>query len=221
LCIRGTKFILLAGLPVLLTLILSGDTFIKLWIGEDFYASYLPLALLSIAWAFNYLKSAAACVLIGLSRHKMAAWLVLAQAILDLGLGLFLVKPMGMLGVAWGTLIASVLMNVVFQVHALHLLGISVERFLGQTIVPAVITLIPFALVLELLDSSFPPSGLFAYFLQVMLALGSMAIFFPWVGLTRRERHLVWYNLRYYMPSIKMLQPQVYSLQKLRSLLGR
>jgi O-antigen/teichoic acid export membrane protein len=221
LCIRGTKFVLLAGLPVLLTFILSGDTFIRLWVGEDFYASYPPLVLLSIAWAFNYLQSAAACVLIGLSRHKMAAWLVLAQAILNLGLSLFLVRPMGMLGVAWGALIASVLMNLVFQVHALHLLGVSIKRFLGQAIVPAVIALIPFALVLEWLVSSFPPSGLFTYFLQVAFAMGSMLIFLPWIGLNRRERHLVWGNLSHYRLSPKSLQPQLYGLQKLRSLLGR
>lgn len=221
LCIRGTKFILLAGLPVLLAFILRGDTFIRLWIGEDFYASYPPLVLLSIAWAFNYLQSAAACVLIGLSRHKMAAWLVLAQAILNLGLSLVLVRPMGMLGVAWGALIASVVMNLVFQVHALHRLGISVERFFGQAIVPAAIALIPFALVLELLATSFPPSGLFTYFLQVAFAVGSMLIFLPWVSLTRRERHLVWCNLRDHITSTKILQPRVYNLQKLRSLLGR
>jgi O-antigen/teichoic acid export membrane protein len=221
LCIRGTKFVLLAGLPVLLTFILTGDTFIRLWIGEDFYASYPLLVLLSIAWAFNYLQSAAACVLIGLSRHKMAAWLVLAQAILNLGLSLFLVRPMGMLGVAWGALTASVIMNLVFQVHALRLLGISGKRFLAQAITPAAIALIPFVLVLESLSSSFPPSGLLNYFLHVAFAVGSMLIFLPWFGLNRRERHLVWGNLRHYIPSIKSLQPQLYSLQKLRSLRGR
>ena len=209
LCIRGTKFILLTGLPVLLTFILTGETFIRLWVGEDFIASYPPLVLLSLSWAFNYLQSAAACILIGLSRHKIAAWLVLVQAALNLSLSLILVRSMGMLGVAWGALMSSVVMNLVFQVHGLRLLGISLWSFLRQAIVPTALALIPFVVVLEFLSYSFSPTRLLTYFLHVALAIGGLLIFLPWFGLSRSERNMVWHNLNYYGISIKRIHSQL------------
>jgi O-antigen/teichoic acid export membrane protein len=199
LCIAGTKFVLLIGLPILLTFILSGDTFLRLWVGEEFSASYPPLVLLSLGWAFNYLQSAAGCILIGLSRHKIAAGLVLVQAALNLGGSLFLVKSMGVLGVAWGALIASVVMNLVFQIHALRLLGISLGRFLAEGIVPVAIAVIPFVVVLEYLSSFFTPTNLATYFLQVALAVCSMLIILPWLVLSRDERDIVWSNLNRWM----------------------
>jgi O-antigen/teichoic acid export membrane protein len=164
--------------------------------------------LLSLGWAFNYVQATAACILIGLSRHKIAAWLVLVQAALNLGSGLFLVQSMGMLGVAWGALIASIIMNLVFQVHALRQLGISGKRFLVQAIVPTAIALLPFVAVLEFLSSSLPPVSLSTYFLHIALAVGSALVFLPWLGFSAAERKLVWHNLKHWMQSTGLLTSQ-------------
>lgn len=192
LCIGGTKYILLSGLPILLTFILSGETFIKLWVGEGFSGSYPPLVLLSLAWAFNYLQSAAACILMGISRQKVAAWLVLAQSLLNLGLSLYLVQSNGMLGVAWANMITSVVMNLAFQAHALHVLGIATGRFVVQALLPTGVALLPFVAVLEVLFVFSPPTGLLTYFLHVALASCCMLACLPWLGLSQGERDWLW-----------------------------
>lgn len=199
LCMTGTRFILLIGLPILLTFVLSGDMFVMLWIGEGYGQSYGPLVLLSISWAFNFIQSASACILMGVSRHKIAAWLVLVQAALNVVLSLYLVRSMGMMGVAWGALISSVVMNMVFQVHALRLLGISTTRFLAQAVAPAGTALLPFAAVLMMLFTAYTPPNLLAYFVCVGIALAGMALFVPWLGLTRDEREAVWHRIAGWM----------------------
>jgi O-antigen/teichoic acid export membrane protein len=135
----------------------------------------------------------------GVSRHKIAAWLVLVQAALNVVLSLYLVRSMGTMGVAWGALISSVVMNVVFQVHALRLLDISTARFLAQAVVPAGIALLPFAAVLMTLFATYTPSNLLVYFVCVGIALAGMALFVPWLGLTRDEREAGWHRIAGWM----------------------
>lgn len=192
LCMTGTRFILLIGLPILLTFVISGDMFVRLWVGEGYGESYGPLILLSLSWACNFVQSASACILMGVSRHRMAAWLVLVQAALNVTVSLYLVRSMGMLGVAWGALISSAVMNLIFQIHALHLLGITMARFLLHSVVPAGIASLPFVAVLASLVASYNPPNLFFYFACVGIAVFCMALCAPWLGLTRGERELVW-----------------------------
>lgn len=199
LCMTGTRFILLVALPILLTFVLSGDMFVRLWIGEGYGQSYGPLVLLSISWAFNFIQSASACILMGVSRHKIAAWLVLVQAALNVVLSFYLVRSMGMIGVAWGALISSVVMNIVFQVHALRLLEIPFSRFLAQAVAPAVVALLPFATLLMVLFATHTPTTLLVYFACVGIAVAGMALFVPWLGLTRDEREALWRRMAGWM----------------------
>jgi O-antigen/teichoic acid export membrane protein len=191
LCIGGTKSVLMIGLPILITYILTGDLFLRLWVGEAFGQSYLPLALLSVAWAFNYLQVCALCALIGLSRHKVAAWMALVQSFLNVGLSIVLVKSMGMLGVAWGAMLASVVMNLIFQVHALRQLQIPIGRFVNQAVLPWAATMLPFTLVLGFLTVVYPPARLINYFAEVAVAVSCMMLFLPWLGLNSNERVMV------------------------------
>lgn len=205
LCLTGTRFILLIGLPILLTFVLSGDMFVRLWVGEGYGQSYGPLVLLSISWAFNFIQSASACILMGVSRHKIAAWLVLVQAALNVVLSLYLVRSIGMLGVAWGALISSVVMNLVFQVHALRLLEIPIGRFFVQAIAPAGIALLPFAAALVMLFATYTPPNLLVYFGCVGIAVACMAVFVPWLGLTRDEREAGWRRIAGWMQQAGVL----------------
>jgi O-antigen/teichoic acid export membrane protein len=191
LCLSGTKFILLTGWPILFTFILTGERFICLWVGEEFRASYPPLVLLSLSWACNYLQSAAACVLMGLSRHKAAAWLVLAQAVLNLGISLVLVRSIGTIGVAWGAFLSSAIMNLVFQVHALHLLGISLWSFLKHAILPTIIAFIPFILMSTVLSYYLFIDNFLSYFMHIFLSLFVMIILLPFIGMNKNERNFI------------------------------
>jgi O-antigen/teichoic acid export membrane protein len=191
LCLKGTRFILLTGLPILITYALSGDAFIRLWIGPGYDPSYGVLALLSLGWSFNYVQAAAACVVIGLSRHSIAALLVVVQAILAVGLGIGLVRGFGILGVAGGAAAASIVMNTLFQRHALRVLDVPVWRFLREGVAPALMACLPLSVALPMLMTSYPPTTLLGYFAEVALSVGATAVLSPWLALTRTEREML------------------------------
>jgi O-antigen/teichoic acid export membrane protein len=201
--VRGSKFILLVGLPILLTFIISGQAFLSLWVGEEMVASYGPLVLLSLGWAFNYGQTAAVCILIGLSRHKVAAWLSLIQALLHLALSSILGYQYGLLGIAWGAFISSAIIATLIQIHAMRELGIPPRRFLLEALIPTALSLVPFVSVLFLLSASLPPHSLFTYFLQVAMAVSSMLILLPWVGMDRQERTAVWGKLNRWIQTLR------------------
>ena len=191
LCMTGTKYVLMVALPILATFILTGDEFILLWIGEGFEASYVPLILLSIAWGFSFLHTPTNQILLGISRHKTVAWLVLVQAVATLTLSLVLVRSYGIIGVALGLLIPSVVIHLIIQIHALRLLEIPLLKFLSNAIAPACVTVIPFIILLKLLVVTLAPSGLVGYFLMIGVAVAGMLVFLPWAGLTRDERDMM------------------------------
>lgn len=188
LCLRGTKGILLVALPILSTFVLGGDLFITLWIGDALLGSYAPLVLLSGAWTMNILTLASSCTLIGLSRHRTAAWFVLGQALLDVVLSLVLVRFYGVAGVAAGAMLAAVVMNIAIQIHALRVFDIPVVVFAGKAVAPAVLALIPFVVCLPAALAVLHPTGLLEYFLCVGVAVGAYVALLPWTGLTAVER---------------------------------
>lgn len=203
LCTRGSKYILFVGLPILFTFIISGETFLTLWIGEEMRASYGPLVLLSLGWAFNYGQTAGASILMGLSRHKVAAWLSLIQALLYLTLSSILGYWYGLLGVAGGAFISSAIIATLVQIHALRVLDIPLGRFLLEALAPTASSLVPFVAVLFLLSATLPPHGLLVYFFQVGMAVCSMLILLPWVGMERQERTAIWDRLNRWLQMLR------------------
>ena len=191
LCLTGTKTILLVGLPILATFVLAGEMFLKLWVGEGMIGSYPPLIFLSVAWGMNLLSLSSSCVLIGVSRHQTAAWCVLGQAVLDVGCSLALVRDYGVVGVAVGAMIAASIMNLVLQLHALRVLGIPVRMFVQQALAPAILSVVPFVLMLALVMRTLPPTGMVGFFVCVTLAVGFFLLLLPVIGLNSVERAYV------------------------------
>jgi O-antigen/teichoic acid export membrane protein len=188
LSLNSAKLILLIGYSILITYLVSGDIFISLWLGKQFAVAYTPLILLSFCWAFFYLQSPFLVILIGLSRHKVPALLMLVQAFLSVGLGVFLVQTNGIPGVAWAAFIASVFTNSISMLYGLRALGVSFLTYLRKTLFPALLGLIPFGVTLTLLTNFYQPVGLFGYFSQITASMVTMGILLPWLGLDSQER---------------------------------
>ncbi len=187
LCLSSAKFILLIGFTILLTYIISGDTFISLWLGKEYALSYTPLVLLSLSWGFYYLQNAIFVILIGLSKHKIPALLMLGQAVLNVSMGFYFVQQVGMIGVAWGALIASGVMNGLSLRYGLSKLGISGRQYFVKTLVPAFLGLLPFAISLITISFLFEPNNLLTYFIQVFVSLFMACMCLPWLTLNPME----------------------------------
>jgi O-antigen/teichoic acid export membrane protein len=97
------------GAPLLIT----GGDFIRLWMGSEFEDSIPILALLTIPLFFTTPAVAFGNYLHAINRHRVYARLLLAEAACNLVLSVILVQRLGIVGVAIGTLIPSILFRAI------------------------------------------------------------------------------------------------------------
>lgn len=108
------KFLIVTEISVFLTLLcvpplmILGDVFIKLWMGEQYLDSYIPMLILAVASIFAGCNRVCVTVLYAKAKHKYYAKVNLFEGVVNLGLSLILVSYFGIVGVAMGTAIATV-----------------------------------------------------------------------------------------------------------------
>lgn len=93
---------------IALCLIFYGKDFILLWLGDGFAASYDALVPMSIGAALSLGMMPSDGYLLGTAAHRMLARCTMAEGVSMTVLALLLVRPFGLMGVAWAFLIASV-----------------------------------------------------------------------------------------------------------------
>jgi O-antigen/teichoic acid export membrane protein len=173
LLIRGTQATLALALPISLTLIFRGKTFIGIWMGRQYSEmSGNVLQILMIAQFFSVATATSGSVMMAIGKHKPAAKAAAFEALLNLGLSLILVKTVGIYGVAWGTSISNALFCSLFWPrYVCKTLRIPVRRFLWEGWVKIVLCSIPFAVVCALADRYWHPHSLVVFFSQVLVTL--------------------------------------------------
>jgi len=148
LLMRGTKFcVLLAAWFGTLFYFLGGDL-IGLWLGPDYAESAMLLNVLALGICLNIAMSMGGPTLLAMAKHRYSAYMIIFQAVANVGLSLWLVWDYGLLGVALGTTIPRVITNIlVYPWIVCRLNGVDVRRFAGQAWVPALAGSAPCALV--------------------------------------------------------------------------
>lgn len=164
LLLTGSKYSVLVSWPVLFGLVVFGDNLIRTWVGDS-YATTAPLArvltphgpsasaaqvlaLLALPTLIALPQSAASSVLYGVSRHRGVVTLSILNALLNLGLSILWVRPLGIAGVALGTAVPLALVagfaTIQYTCRALALpLGHYVWEGLVRPGLCAVVFLIP------------------------------------------------------------------------------
>ena len=141
----GTTLALLLGLPICLGFVFLGKQFMTLWMGNDYVFSATILAVLTIPQFTSIPQHSSVLVLASMARHKALAYMVLAEGIANLALSIFLVRRMGIIGVAWGTVIPHFInTGIVIPLYTLRILNISVSEYLRRAFLRPVLCAIPF-----------------------------------------------------------------------------
>jgi O-antigen/teichoic acid export membrane protein len=103
--IQGTRLSLATVIPVGGATMLMAGPLVQAWVGSEFAASVLVLRLLSVAVIVRVGSATAGTLLKGAGEHRLVAFANVGAAIVNLALSIALVKPLGLAGVALGTLI--------------------------------------------------------------------------------------------------------------------
>jgi len=108
----GSKYTLLLSLYVFSGIYLLGGSFIRIWMGQKYGDTVEPILLvLALAKVIALSQSISVARFFGTSQHHLLGKLNMIEAASNLTLSLILVRPFGMIGVAYGTLIPSIVCN--------------------------------------------------------------------------------------------------------------
>ncbi|MCX6826362.1 MAG: oligosaccharide flippase family protein [candidate division Zixibacteria bacterium] len=89
--------------------LIFADPMIKLWIGSGYESSATLLKILIVPAAIYLPSAIGEAILYGIERHKNFLHIILVEGVLNLSLSLLLVQKYGMYGVAYGTIMAQVI----------------------------------------------------------------------------------------------------------------
>lgn len=128
--IFGTNVALLIGLPICFGYLFLGRQFITLWMGNEFSSSAIYLAVLTIPQFASLPQYISAQVLVGLGKHQVLARVAIVEGVLNLILSIILIRKIGLVGVAWGTVIPH-LVNaaVIIPAYTLRTVGLSAREY--------------------------------------------------------------------------------------------
>jgi O-antigen/teichoic acid export membrane protein len=182
---NGTRATLMISLPILITFIVRGPSFIGLWMGPEYaHNSGIVLIILSIALFFSYANRTAGAIAFGVEKHKTTALWSIGEGVANLALSILLVHWYGIYGVAIGTMVPSLVVQVILWPRYISkLVGLSSFEVIAQIWAPMLLASIPFAAATYAVSILFPAHSLAVFFLQVVATL---PIFFLTVALVFR-----------------------------------
>jgi O-antigen/teichoic acid export membrane protein len=144
LLVVGTRLALLVTLPLCLGLLFLGRQFITLWMGPAYADSAVILMVLTIPQFGSMSQYASALVLTGMARHHALAYIALGEAAANVVLSIVLVQKMGLIGVAWGTVIPHLISTtIVVPLYTLHVLRLNPSEYLRQAYLRPVLCALP------------------------------------------------------------------------------
>lgn len=108
--------------------------FITLWAGPDYLLAYPVVVTIALNFATNYLQNVVQIFREACGAFVLGKYRPVATAVLNLGISVLLVKPMGIAGVFWGSIISRMVTTWWFDAWMLcrACFGISPARYYGE-----------------------------------------------------------------------------------------
>jgi O-antigen/teichoic acid export membrane protein len=135
---ESTKWILVIALAVATPLVAFADSLIHAWVGEGFVPAVLVADILCAGGIVSIGGSPASYILMFKGRHKLLAGLALADSVANVILSVILIRPFGIVGVALGTTLPLLIVNVFVNAPlACRLIDMPVHRLFRAAVLPA------------------------------------------------------------------------------------
>jgi O-antigen/teichoic acid export membrane protein len=186
--VRMSKYSVALALPLIFGLGLAGGWLLDKWMGPRFVGVLPVLQVLLVSLAVTAFNHPGYSVIMGTRRVGQQMWTYNAPlALTNLLLSVWLVQYYGIIGVALGTAIPSILLEYPFLRLVTSLVGMSIWQFAQQvvwpTLVPALVSFVPAMIVAAMVprDSVVLPA--------ITLACGAVYAVWFWArSLSHAER---------------------------------
>ncbi len=194
---NGTRAVIMVSLPILLTFVLRGSSFIGLWMGPQYaHSSGIVLTILSIALFFSQANRTAGAIAFGIEKHKTLAVWAVGEGVANLALSVLLAKWYGIYGVAIGTMVPSLLIHLVFwPMYISKIVGVKGSEVILTIWAPMILASVPFASLTYLVERYYPAHNLPEFLLQVIAILPALLITIGFVH-HKYVRSQVWPRLK-------------------------
>ena len=166
-------FATLVAAPIALTFAVRGESFITLWMGPQ----YGPIsgAVLQVLAVVVWLEASRSVVMhsfIGKGRQRTLLPGIAAEAVSNVLLSILLVAPLGVIGVAYGTLIPFIFISLwYFPSRLSREMSVSMKAYYRDAIMMPTIACLPFAVLCWVIEKRWPAANLPVFFGQVLLSL--------------------------------------------------
>jgi O-antigen/teichoic acid export membrane protein len=192
--VQGIKLSLALAAPLCVGLIVLADPLIHTWVGARFSASVVPTQIMLLVVLVRISTASANLILKGAGQHRLLTWTNATTAVVNLLLSIALARPLGLVGVALGTLIpVSVATAFILYPAACRRVDVPVVRPLAQAIWPA---LWPAVFMVAALRLGPRPASLLTVGISLMAGgLVYVGLFFS-LAISAPERRFYWTKLR-------------------------
>ena len=205
LLLKAVRFATLIIMPISLTFLLRGSSFIRLWMGPQYgEQSGRVLWILALALIFVASDQVAISTMLGIGKQKLLAFVVLGEAVCNLVLSIAFVRPLGIFGVAWGTALPSLVVSLLFWPwYVRSTLGIPVRSYIAFAWLRPGASAVPFGLLSYWIDRRWPAPNLFVYFLQVGAILPTVVLVAWYLCFDPSDRKI--YAQRFVLPILRTI----------------
>jgi O-antigen/teichoic acid export membrane protein len=134
----GTRFSLATVVPLAAALLLMAGPLVRTWVGPEFEGSIIVVRLLAVIVVVRVGNATGSTLLKGAGSHRLVAGVNVATAIVNVSLSIALARPLGLEGVAIGTLVpvTATAIFIIFPASCRRV-GVSVRRATAEAVWPA------------------------------------------------------------------------------------
>jgi O-antigen/teichoic acid export membrane protein len=156
--VAATRVTIALFVPISAALIVFAGPFLNAWVGAGYGRDVDVAVILLAAAMLEMSKWPAVSLLQGTDGHRSIAFFSGAGALLNLGLSIALVRGVGVVGVALGTLVASAAEAALVIPFGLRRYNVSASAFARHVLAPALLPSVPALAVLLGIRASLHPS---------------------------------------------------------------
>lgn len=188
LLVRGTRYVMLVTLPVVVTFMVLAGPILYVWLGPRFEPASSAMTILVGYWLIGAASAVGGAMLVGAGRARLIAIFISCVAAFSLALSLILTERFGLDGVVLGTSIPNAIATpIILRVYC-RTFDVSVWHLAREALLPAYAAGAVLALV-EILGSRLLPIYRASVLLPFMaLALGAYAaiVYYAWLRPSER-----------------------------------
>lgn len=158
--LKGTKYQMAIAVPVIVTVLILAERFIRIWIGPEYTYMANLTRLFVVSVFIDAMIAVGQSMLIGIGRVKPIIWISFVSVTVNLFFSIILTLKFGVVGVMWGTLIGLSICIVPYFWLFFNSFNLSLAHFWNKVLWPTYSVAAVLAVLLYYAETLLAPKNL-------------------------------------------------------------